>query len=76
MTQATITQDPTSDAAARHPYVLRYAMPRSGVTEMGFGSLDEIERYLRGKPGIPQKAAGTIEVFRRVDVTRLLLGLA
>lgn len=76
MTQATITEDRTAEAPDRQPYVLRYVMPRSGVTEMGFGSVDEIEQYLRGKPGIPQKAAGTIEVFQRVDVTRLLFGLA
>lgn len=75
MTETSSVIAPTTDASAEHPYVLRYAMPRSGTTEMAFGSLGEVAEYLRGKPGVVQKAAGTIEVLHRLDISHLLAEL-
>jgi hypothetical protein len=75
MTQPSTNDDQAMEALAEHPYVLRYAMPRSGTTEMAFGSLGEVAEYLRGKPGVVQKAAGTIEVLHRLDISHLLAEL-
>jgi hypothetical protein len=53
-------------------YVLRYTMPHQGTIEVSLSSLTAVEAYLGSRPGVVQAVGDTIQVFKQLDVTKLL----